>query len=96
MVESLDNPTIFYLESVPGPKTKVLGEGLGHCPRPAILGLGRCLGRRVQIPFKFMLTTFLLGLVPKTNVTPSERSDDVNYCPIWVMPVDTCYLIPET
>ena len=40
------DPTIFYLESVPGPKTKVLGEGLGHCPRPAILGLGRCLGRR--------------------------------------------------
>ena len=44
---------------------------------------------------KLMSTTFLLGLVPKTNVIPFQRSDNLNYSETWTVPVDTCCLIAD-
>ena len=66
--------TIFYLESVPGPKTKVLGEGLGHCPRPVISGLGRCLGRRAPKPKNPCWQLFCWALCPRQMTHLSRDS----------------------
>ena len=87
-----ENNTIFMLESVPRPKTNSLGRRSWALPKTCNFRSWALSWAQTANSDEFMLKTFLLGPVPKTNDIPLERFNHLNYFETWAMPVRPCCL----
>ena len=87
--------TISYLTGFPRPKTKLLGERSWALPKTSNFRSWALSWAQSTNFDKSILTTCYSVLLPKTNDTPSERSDYLNHSEALPVSVHKCCLIAD-